>query len=199
MEEVPQTLCEHQLYATFINCELYQDNIQYLRHVILKDGIEVDPRMVKAITDWLVPKYVVDIRSIMGIIHYYHKFIEVFSKLEYPIISLYKKGVKIVWEQKCEEIFEKLKHLLIVSHVFKIIDPHKDFLLNTNTCLEGLGGVLMQEGHVLAYEPCKLKENERNYVVYKVDLVVVIHALKMWRNYLIGNKFTLVTNPITLK
>lgn len=66
-----------------------------------KEGIMVDPEKVKAILDWLVLKDMADIISFMGIIGYYHKFIEVFSKIAHSITSLQKKGVKFVWIQKC--------------------------------------------------------------------------------------------------
>lgn len=65
--------------------------------------------------------------------------------------------------------------------------------------MEGLGGVLMQDKLAIAYESRKLKTHERNYVVYDLELAAIIRALKMWRNYLLGNIFTLVTNHISLK
>lgn len=65
--------------------------------------------------------------------------------------------------------------------------------------MEGLGGVLLQDNSVIAYKSRKLKNHERNYDVYDLEIVVVIHALKMWRHYLLGKKFNLITNHINLK
>ena len=62
-----------------------------------------------------------------------------------------------------------------------------------------MGGVLTQEGHVVCYEPRKLKEREKNYVVHDMELEAVIHALKIWRHYLVGNNFLLLTENIALK
>ena len=86
-----QTLREHKLYAKFSKCEFFQDKIQYLGHVITKEGISVDPDKIKAINDWPVPKDVTGIRSFMGITGYYRRFNEGFSKIAYPITSLKKK------------------------------------------------------------------------------------------------------------
>ena len=61
---------------------------------------------------------------------------------------------------------------------------------------EGFGGVLTQDGHVICYESCKLKEHERNYITHDLDIEVVIHVLKMWRHYLMGRKCMLLTNNI---
>jgi hypothetical protein len=88
---VLQTLCEHKLYAKFDKCDFYQKKIQYLGHVISEEGIAVDPKKIKAIMEWHVPKNVADIRSFMGITGYYRWFIEGFSKIPYPITSLQKR------------------------------------------------------------------------------------------------------------
>ena len=68
-----------------------------------------------------------------------------------------------------------------------------------DACNDGLGGVLTQEGHVIAYESIKLKIHEMNYATYDLELDVVIHALKMWWHHLIGRKFILMTNNKGLK
>jgi hypothetical protein len=75
-------------------CDFYQKKIQYLGHVISEEGIAVDPEKIRSIMEWLIPNDVVDIQSFMGIIGYYRRFIEGFSKIAYPITSLQKKGTK---------------------------------------------------------------------------------------------------------
>jgi len=94
---VLQTLGKHKLYEKFDKCDFYQKRIQYLGHVISEEGIAVEPKMIRAIMEWSIPKDVVDIRSFMGITRYYHIFIEGFSKIAYPITSLLKKGAKFTW------------------------------------------------------------------------------------------------------
>ena len=105
--------------------------------------------------EWLVPKNVSDIRSFMGITGYYRKFIEGFSTISYPINYLQKKGKMFEWTKKCEESFNKLKHLLTTTPILKIADAFKDFIVCTDTCNEGLGGVLLQNNYVVAYESRK--------------------------------------------
>jgi hypothetical protein len=83
--------------------------------------------------------------------------------------------------------------------MLKIVDPNEIFLVCTDACKEGIGGVLMQNGHVIGYESRKLKEHERNYDTRDLELVSIIHALRMWRHYLMGKKFELRTNHIGLK
>ena len=85
---VLQVLREQKLYAKFNKCDVFKDMIQYLEHVVSNEGICFDLDKIKVITEWLVPKNVTDIRSFMGIIGYYRKFIEGYSKISYPITSL---------------------------------------------------------------------------------------------------------------
>jgi hypothetical protein len=95
--------------------------------------------------EWSIPKDVVDIRSFMGIIEYYCRFIERFSKIAYAITSLQKKGTKFNWSQKCQDIFNKLKELLRTAPILKVADPDKDFTVYVDASKEGLSGILTQE------------------------------------------------------
>jgi hypothetical protein len=76
----------------------------------------------------------------------------------------------------------------------KIADPDNEFLVCTNSCKKGLRGVLMQEGRVIFYESRKLNEHEVNYVTHDLELAAIVHALKMWRHYLLGRRFVLMTD-----
>lgn len=77
--------------------------------------------------------------------------------------------------------------------------PKKDFIVWKNSCKEGLGGVLMQEGWVVCYESRKVNENEQNYVSHELDLTAIIHAFKMWRHYILVWIFALMTDHGGLK
>jgi hypothetical protein len=83
--------------------------------------------------------------------------------------------------------------------VLNIVDPNKDFLVCIYAYKEGLEGVLMQEEHVICYESRKLNENEINYVTHDIELVSIVHALKMWRHYLLGRIFVLMTDHCGLR
>eukprot|EP00253_Pinus_taeda_P028202 PITA_28202 len=194
---VLQTLWEHQLYAKLSKCDFYKEEIQYLGHVISKEGIAVDPEKIKTILEWPVPKDVADIRSFMGLAGYYRRFVEGLSRVAYPITSS-KKGRSFKWSSECQQSFEKLKQLLTSAPVLSIADPNKDYVVCTDASGEGVGGVLMQEGRVIAYESRKLKEHEQKYSAYDLELAAVIHALKMWRHYLLGRKFLLLTDHHSL-
>ena len=100
-----QVLRKHLLFSKFSKCDFFKGIIQYLGQVVPKYGILVDLDKIKAITQWFVQKNLTHIRSFMGIMSYYRKFIKVFSKISYPITSLQKKVKKFHWNKKCMENF----------------------------------------------------------------------------------------------
>jgi hypothetical protein len=92
-----------------------------------------------------------------------------------------------------------LKILLTSVSILRIADPDEDFMVCMDACKEGLGGVLSQNGHVICYESRKLKEHERLYATHDLELEAIVHALKMWRHYLMGKIFELRTDHCGLK
>jgi hypothetical protein len=102
--------------------------------------------------------------------------------------------VKFEWTQECEEGFLHLKEFLKSTLILNIVDPNEDFVVCIYGCKEGLGRVLRHNGHVICYKSRKIKDHERNYATHYLCLESIIHVLKMWRNYLVGRKFELMTD-----
>nr|CAH66331.1 H0813E03.8 [Oryza sativa] len=141
-------LREHQLYAKLRKCEFCLSEVKFLGHVISAKGVAVDPKTVTAVTDWKQPKTVTQVRSFLGLAGYYRRFIENFSKIAQPMTQLLKKEEKFVWSPQCEKAFQTLKEKLVSSPVLILPDTRKDFLVYCDASRQGLGRVLMQEGHV---------------------------------------------------
>jgi hypothetical protein len=186
-----QFLREHKLYAKLSRCIFYQKKIHYMGNIISTTWIEVDPEKIEAIRGWSMPNNVTGVRSFMGFYGYYQRFIKGFSNISSPITCLKKKGVKFKWTSKCEQMSQHLKEILTSKPISKISDPNKYFVVCINACKEGIDGVLSQKDHLVCYESRKLKDHERNYATHDLELAVIVYALKMWRNYLMGNKFEL--------
>lgn len=195
---VLEMLRKHQLYAKFIKCDFFKEEIQYLGHVISEKGIAVDPEKIKTIMEWKVPQNVADIRSFMGLAGYYRRFIKGFSKIAFPITSLQRKGKIFKWTRECQDSFEILKQLLTTTPVLSVEDLNKEFEVCTDACKEGVGAILSQERKVIAYESRKLKYHELQYSAYDLELTAVVHALWVWRHYLLGKRFVLKTDHSSL-
>ena len=102
-------LRDHRLYAKFSKCEFWLDSVKFLGHTISSKGISVDPSKVQEVMDWKPPTSVHQIRSFLGLAGYYRRFIPDFSIIANTMTELLKKGVKFVWDDKCEEAFHTLR------------------------------------------------------------------------------------------
>jgi len=178
---VLQRLREHQLYAKFSKCDFWLKEVPFFGHVISTEGISVDPSKVQDVLDWEAPTSVPEIRSFLGLAGYYRRFIPEFSRIAKPMTELLNKGVKFYWSSHCEEAFQKLKTLLTSAPILVQPDTTKPFDVYCDASGTGLVCVLMQENRVIAYASRSIKRHEENYPTHDLELAVVVHALKIWR------------------
>ncbi|WVZ63512.1 hypothetical protein U9M48_013137 [Paspalum notatum var. saurae] len=113
--------------------------------------------------------------------------------------SLTKKNAKYLWDPKYEEAFTSLKKSLTSTPVLAQPDVTKPFDVYCDASGNGLGCVLMQEGRVIAYASCQVRKHEANYTTHDLELAAVVHALKIWRHYLLGNTCHIYTDHKSLK
>jgi hypothetical protein len=167
--------------------------------VLSAKAIAVDPSKVKDILEWKPPTTVHQVRSFLGLAGYYRRFIPDFSKLVKPITSFLKNDIKFNWSSKCNEAFEQLKVLLTTAPVLAQPDIEKPFDVYCDASGSGLGCVLMQEGRVIAYASRQLRRHEEHYPTHDLELAAVVHALKIWRHYLLGIVCHVYTDHKSLK
>ncbi|KAK1653337.1 hypothetical protein QYE76_071142 [Lolium multiflorum] len=196
---VLQILREHQLYAKFSKCKFWLDSVEFLGHVLTKEGIAVNPSKVQSVLEWKSPKNAKEIRGFLGMAGYYRRFIEGFSKIAGPMTKLLKKNTPFVWTDECETSFQTLKEKLTTAPVLAVPEPGKDYTVYCDASKNGLGCVLMQDRKVIAYGSRQLKPHEHNYPVHDLELAAVVYALKSWRQFLYGSKCELYTDHKSLK
>jgi hypothetical protein len=196
---VLQHLREHRLYAKLSKCDFWLKEIKFLGHTISQAGITIDPDKVQEVMNWKPPTTVRQIRSFLGLVGYYRRFIPDISRIAKPITKLLKKEAKFVWGQKCEDAFHTLRQHLTTAPVLAQPDSFKPFDVYCDASGTGLGCVLMQDNRVIAYASRALRPHEQNYPTHDLDLAAVVHALKMWRHYLMGTHCNIFTDHKSLK
>ncbi|KAG8474943.1 hypothetical protein CXB51_031622 [Gossypium anomalum] len=112
-----QTLRDNQLYAKFSKCEFWLREILFLGHIVLTDGIRVDPSKISAVIDWKPPRNVFEVRSFLGLACYHRRFVKGFSMIATPMTRLIQKDIKFEWSKKCQQSFDQLKALLTEAPV----------------------------------------------------------------------------------
>jgi transposase InsO family protein len=173
--------------------------VPFFGHIISNGGILVDPAKVKEIVVWSIPTIVTEVWSFLELVGYYRRFIEGFSRIAKPMTSLLEKGREFNWDEKCQNSFDQLKTRLMSPLVLVMPDLQKGFDIYCDACGQGLGCVLMQERHVIAYASRQLRKHELNYPTHDLELAAVVHALKIWRHYIMGTKCQVYTDHKSLK
>jgi hypothetical protein len=115
------------------------------------------------------------------------------------LTQLLKKDKKFEWTEKCEQSFQELKKRLVIAPILTMPDISKSFDVYCDASKLGLGSVLMQDGKVITYLSRQLHPHKMNYPTHDLELAVVVHALKTWRHYLMGNRCEIYTDHKSLK
>jgi hypothetical protein len=106
---VLEKLRSNQLYAKFGKCEFWLTEVAFLGHVISAGGVSVDTGKVKDVLNWMPPTTISEIRSFLGLVGYYRRFIKDFSKIAKPMMKLLEKNKAFEWTKECQANFEELK------------------------------------------------------------------------------------------
>jgi hypothetical protein len=173
--------------------------VPLLGHVISLEGIYVDPSKVHYVLDWKPLRTVHRVHSFLGLAGYYRRFILNFSRITKPITNLLKKEEKCVWNEVCDEAFQALKRLLTTSPMLAQLDITNPFDVYCDTSGTGLGCVLMQDGHVIAYSSCQLCCHEEHYPMLDLELAAIVLALRRCHHCLLGNVIHIFTDHKSLK
>ncbi|GJR69546.1 putative reverse transcriptase domain-containing protein [Tanacetum coccineum] len=179
LKTILDLLKKEKLYAKFSKCEFWLQEVQFLGHVVNRDGIHVDPSKVESVKNWKTPESPTEIRSFLGLAGYYRRFIENFSKIAKPLTLLTQKNKAYVWGDKQDEAFQILKEKLCNAPVLALPDGPDDFVVYCDASKQGFGCVLMQRGKVIAYASRQLKKHEKNYTTHDLELGAVVFALKI--------------------
>ena len=162
-------------------CELFQRQLAYLGHVISAKRVATDEGQIEAIKNWPTPTIVMEVRSFLGFMGYYCRFIPKFAQVAQPLHELTsgenagKKKAAIKWDSRCQQAFEDLKALCTTVPILAYVNFSKPFKLHTDACSTGLGAVLYQTrgdgtGAVIAYASRSLSKAESHYPAHKLGL-----------------------------
>jgi hypothetical protein len=199
LKKVLDILMEKKLFAKLRKCEFWLKKVSFLGHVISRDGIEVDPSKIETMVKWERPTNVHEIRSFLGLVGYYRRFVKGFSTLSGPLTALTKKHVHYVWSDECEASFQELKRRLVTAPILTLPSSKEGFVVYSDASQNGLGCVLMQQEKVIAYASKQLKNHERNYPTHDLELEAIVFSLKIWRHYLYGARCEIYTDHKSLK
>lgn len=214
LERVFEAMERYGLKLRPEKCQLLQKEVKFLGHCISGKGVAPDPEKVAAVQDWQPPTTVRQVRSFLGFVGYYRRFIKDFSKIAKPLNALLvgtsrsrgRRSPQVAWTPDCTTAFNRLKQELLQAPILAYADFSKPFIVYTDASNCGLGAVLAQQQdgaeRVIAYASRSLHPAERNvsnYSSFRLELLAMKWALaEKFKDYLWGTKVTVVTdnNPL---
>ncbi|KAF5470834.1 hypothetical protein F2P56_011322 [Juglans regia] len=175
---------------------------QHLDHLtqnsLSSTGVSVDPTKIQAIVGWPEPKTIHDVRSFYGLATFYRRFIKGFSTIMAPITECMKMG-EFQWTSEATKAFKLVKKRMTEAPVMRLPDFSKVFEVECDASGVGIGGVLSQERHPVAYFSEKLNDAKQRYSTYDKELYAVVQALSYWRHYLLPQEFVLYSDHEALR
>ncbi|CAO2144897.1 unnamed protein product [Urochloa humidicola] len=198
IESVFSVLQEQQFKVKLPKCAFAQEQLSYLGHVISVQGVSTDPRKVADVQKWPTPQSVKELRGFLGLAGYYRRFVKNFSLISRTLSNLLKKGEIFLWTSTHEEAFQTLKLALTSAPVLALPDFHKQFIIETDASEKGIGAVLQQDGHPVAYVSRALGSKNQGLSTYEKEFLAILLAIDQWRQYLTQGEFIIRTDQRSL-
>lgn len=155
LHQVLQVLHQHKLYAKFSKCQFRVPHVDYLGHVISREGVAAGPSKVQAIQQWTTPNSLTTLRGFLGLTGYYHRFVKNYASIAGPLTDLLEKNA-FSWTDSAQQAFEALKTAMCSLPVLGLPNFFADFDVTTDASGSAEGAVLSQGDHPLAFFSKKL-------------------------------------------
>ncbi|XP_054283366.1 uncharacterized protein K02A2.6-like [Macrosteles quadrilineatus] len=206
-EKVKEVLSRLQQYGVRINAgksEFFRDSLTFLGHRLDARGIYPSEELTADIVKAPRPTDLTQLRSYIGLLNYYGKFLPNLSTLLHPLYNLLNKGVKWSWSEECERAFQKSKELLLTNKVLIPFNPKLDIVVMADASPYGVGGVIshrLPDGSEkpIAFGSRTLSVHEARYSQIEKEALALVFVVKKFHTFLYGRRFILATDhrPLT--
>lgn len=200
---VLERLREYNVQVNLEKCEFFKEVIEYLGHSISGEGISPSKLKTEAIQKATPPNDVTSVRSFLGLINFYGKFVPMLQSQLRPLHDLLKTGVRFEWSRECQEVFDWVKAQLLQGPLLVHFDPTKPITLVCDASPYGVGAVLNIEIDGVE-RPCYMMSStltaaERNYAQLHREALAIVAAVKKFHKFLYGQKVTVYTDCKSLE
>lgn len=182
LEEVLRTLQNQKFLIKLSKCTFGKRTMNFLGHIISGKGVERNPSKISAIVDWPTPRTIKQLRGFLGFTGYYRRFIRKYAELADSLTDLLKKN-SFLWNEAATASFLSLKEAMTSAPILMYSDFSKQFIVENDACMVGIGSVLLQEKHPIAFYSSKISGRMANASIYTKEMFAITQAVSKWRHY----------------
>lgn len=198
LTKVFSRLKEHNLKVQLDKSEFLCKSVKFLGHLVTENGIKPNPDKIRVIEKFPIPKTQKDIKSFLGLIGYYRKFVPNFAKITKPLTNCLKKNNKVIHDENFLKAFNTCKTILMNDPLLQHPDFTQDFNVTTDASNYAIGAILSQgvigKDKPIAYASRTLNNAECNYSTIEKELLAIVYACKTFRPYLFGRRFNIISD-----
>ena len=199
LEQVLSRVQEYGFLVRKEKCFFMQDSVEYLGHIVSKNGIQILPKKVEAIVEMPQPKDQKDLRAFLGMGNHYGKFMSNLSDLCATLNGLLQKTAKWRWSKECEETVHKIKDKLGSAKGLVHFNPSLPIVLAADASSVSIGAVIFHRypdgtEKAIAHASKTLTLSEKNYSQIEREALALIYGVKKFHQYLWGREFTQQTD-----
>ena len=201
LESVFNILYDNGLKINIEKCHFFKKDVEILGHRLTVNGLMPQDSKIKVILSWLPPQNIKQLRSFLGAVGYYRKFIANFAQIAQPLYQLTKKDVPFIWNSNCSNSFDTLKLMLASAPILSPPNFDKPFIIRTDASRDGIGGVLLQLDDnnfekPLSFQSRTLSGSEIHYPITELEGVAAYYCVTKFKSFISGSKFntTLITD-----
>ena len=184
-------------------CHLAAREVSFLGYKVTPEGLEPEPRLMEAISKLPPPINVAEVRSFLGLVGYYRRFVKKFSDKAAPLNALLRKDQVWKWTPECQNAFETLKGEIASQPVSAYPDFSKPFRLYTDASNLGLGAILVQKQQgkekIICCASRTLNNAESNYSTSKKECLAIVWGVQVFRPFLVATHFEILTDHYALQ
>ena len=185
-------------------CVFAETKVKFLGYELSGEGLAPDSEKVLAIEQFPKPVDVSSLRSFLGMMGYYRRFVDGFSEIAAPLHRLLQKNVKFEWNKDCQKAFEELKRSLISAPIMAFPRFDREFVLYTDASDVGVGSILAQKDdsgveRTVAFASRAFSGSEKNCTTTEKEAFAVIWGLEHFNAYVYGHKVIVYTDHRALQ
>ena len=203
LREVLERFRSANLKINPTKCEFFWTRVPFLGHIISKNGLEADPDKIAAVKKFPIPTNPTEVKSFLGLCSYYRRYVQNFAEIARPLHKASEVTTNFNLTPEAQDAFETLKSRLTTTPILAFPMMKEPFILYTDASLTAMGAVLsqVQDGkeRAICYASKAFSKAQTRNSPTKRELLAVVNFTRHFKHYLLGQKFTFITDHRALQ